>query len=121
MKQDEEKLSKLTPNQSLRQLIDVWVDIEVNSPVAEMKSGDDIIADILQEEQDKCDEQEDEESEDPVPAIADSQAVQAAQLLMDYEGKPVCNFNVYFFLRSYKVKLNKLHIEQRQYVVYLFK
>ena len=83
VKQVEEKLSKLTPDQSLRQLIHVWADIEVNSPVAEMKSGDDIMADILQEEQDECDEQEDGESEDSVPAIANSQAVQATQLLMD--------------------------------------
>ena len=81
--QAEENLSKLTSDQSVRKVIDVWADIDMNSPVAEIKSGDDIIADIL-EEQDECDEQEYEELEDPVTAIKDSQAVQAAQLLMDY-------------------------------------
>ena len=55
-------------------MIDVWADIDMNSPVAEMKSGDDIIADIL-EEQDECDEQDDGELEDPVQAITESQAV----------------------------------------------
>ena len=50
--QAEEKLSKLTSDQSVRKAIDVLADIDMNSPVAEFKSGDDIIADIL-EEQDK--------------------------------------------------------------------